>query len=99
VAEEAGRLGMKVGAQAARGLVERYVGRESLLPWKRLGQRVGARMFRKTVAKYAVPLVSVGIGAGWNYLSTRAVGRLAQRHFRARAKALLAGEVLEHSER
>ncbi len=97
VAEEAGRLGMKVGARVTRDLVERYAGPRSLLPWKKLGKRVGARMFRKTVAKYAVPLVSVGIGAGWNYLSTKAVGKLALRHFRARAKALEAGEVFEHA--
>lgn len=86
LAERAGRLGMKVGARATRQMVERRVRREMFAPWKLLGERVGAKLAGRSLLKYAVPMVSVGIGATWNYATTRALGRLAQRHFEGRAR-------------
>ncbi|HKM90951.1 MAG TPA: EcsC family protein [Candidatus Acidoferrales bacterium] len=86
LAERAGRLGMKVGARATRRMVERRVRREMLAPWKLVGERVGARLASRSLLKYAVPMVSVGIGAAWNYATTRALGRLARRHFEGRAR-------------
>ena len=85
LADRAGRMGMRVGARATRRLVERQARREMFAPWKVLGERVGARLASRSVAKYAVPLVSVGIGAAWNYAATRGLGKLAHKHFRARA--------------
>jgi uncharacterized protein (DUF697 family) len=85
LADRAGRLGMRVGARAARRMVERRMKREMLAPWKLLGERVGAKLASRSLLKYAVPMVSVGIGAGWNYATTRALGRLARRHFQERA--------------
>jgi uncharacterized protein (DUF697 family) len=86
LSEQAGRLGMRMGARATRQMVERQMRREMLAPWKVLGERVGAKLARRSLAKYAVPMVSVGIGAAWNYAATRALGRLARKHFRARAR-------------
>ena len=86
LADHAGRLGMRVGAQATRRAVERRMRREVLTPWKLIGERVGARLASRSLLKYAVPLVSVGIGATWNYAATRALGRLARRHFQERAR-------------
>jgi len=86
LADHAGRLGMRVGAQATRRAVERRLRREAFAPWKLMGERVGAKLASRSLLKYAVPLVSVGIGATWNYATTRALGRLARRHFRERAR-------------
>jgi len=96
LADRAGRLGMRLGARSTRQIVERRIRRE-LSPWKLLGERVGARLASRSLLKYAVPMVSVGIGAAWNYATTRALGRLARRHFQRRAQqesrlALRAGE-------
>jgi len=92
LADQAGRLGMRVGAHATRRIVERRVRREMFAPWKLVGERVGAKLVSRSLLKYAVPMVSVGIGAAWNYATTRAMGRLARRHFakRARSEARLA---------
>ena len=87
LADQAGRLGMRVGARATRQMLERRMRRELLAPWKLLGERVGARLASRSLMKYAVPMVSVGIGAAWNYTTTRALGRLARRHFLERARA------------
>lgn len=85
LADHAGRLGMRLGAQATRRAVERRLRRE-FSPWKLIGERVGAKLAGRSLLKYAVPLVSVGIGAAWNYAATRALGRLARRHFQERAR-------------
>lgn len=92
LADQAGRLGMRVGARATRRMVERRMRREMFAPWKLVGKRVGAKLVSRSLVKYAVPMVSVGIGAAWNYATTRAIGRLARRHFleRARSQARLA---------
>ena len=86
LADRAGRMGMRVGANATRRVVERQLKREMLTPWKMLGERVGARLASRSLAKYAVPMVSVGIGAAWNYAATRGLGKLARKHFQARAR-------------
>ncbi len=86
LADQAGRLGMRLGARATRRMVERQMRRELLAPWKLMGERVGARLLRRSLVKYALPFVSVGIGAGWNYATTRAMGRLARKHFRERSR-------------
>jgi len=87
LADQAGRMGMRVGARATRQMLERRMRRELLAPWKLLGERVGAKLVSRSLVKYAVPMVSVGIGAAWNYATTRAMGRLARKHFRERARS------------
>ena len=87
LADQAGRLGMRLGARATRRMVERRMKREFFAPWKLVGERVGAKLVSRSLVKYAVPMVSVGIGAAWNYATTRAIGRLARRHFQERARS------------
>jgi uncharacterized protein (DUF697 family) len=83
-AEEAGKLGMKIGRRLAEAAVKGAVKRETLQALKRIGSRLGVKILQRTIVKYVVPLASIGIGTTWNYLSTRAVGKLAQEHFLAR---------------
>jgi uncharacterized protein (DUF697 family) len=86
LADRAGRIGMRVGARTTRKMVESQMKREMLAPWKLIGERVGARLVSRSFAKYAVPMVSVGIGAAWNYAATRGMGKLARKHFQQRAR-------------
>jgi hypothetical protein len=37
-----------------------------------------------TLVKYAVPLLSIGIGFCVNYFATRAIGRIAAKHMQSR---------------
>jgi uncharacterized protein (DUF697 family) len=64
-----------------------YVGKEALGGVPRLGRRVGIKLFERNVVKYGAPVVSLLIGSSWNYLTTRTVGRAAQRHLQAIAVA------------
>jgi len=87
LADQAGRMGMRLGSRATRKLVERRMRREMFAPWKLVSERVGAKLVSRSLVKYAVPMVSVGIGAAWNYATTRAMGKLARRHFEQRARS------------
>jgi uncharacterized protein (DUF697 family) len=55
---------------------------------ERIGMKLGVKLFQRTILKYVNPVSSIGIGAGWNYLATRKVGKIAVRHFQTRAANL-----------
>jgi uncharacterized protein (DUF697 family) len=80
-AEEAGKVGMKVGGKLAQIVVKKYISKDTLAALKRIGAKIGVKILQRTILKYTVPIVSIGIGTGWNYLSTRSVGRIAKKHF------------------
>jgi hypothetical protein len=71
-------VGIRAGEQVTKSLVRRAAGKggfESLL--KFAGKLLGTRLPAKSLATKSVPLVGVGIGAGWNWLEASAVGRRA----------------------
>lgn len=88
VAEAAGKFGMKVGGRLSKQAVRKYVSKEVLEALKSLGRKLGVKILQRTVIKYVVPVVSMVIGGGWNYASTRTVAKVATRHFKARAVEL-----------
>jgi len=87
-AEAAGKSGMKIGGRAAGNLVKKYVSKETLTALKALGRKVGLKILQKQLIKYTIPIVSIGIGGGWNYMTTRAVARVAEKHLAARKRDL-----------
>jgi uncharacterized protein (DUF697 family) len=87
-AEAAGKVGMKVGGNLAKAVVKKYISKETLEALKRIGAKIGIKILQRTILKYTVPIVSVGIGTGWNYLSTRTVGKIAKKHFLRRRSEL-----------
>jgi uncharacterized protein (DUF697 family) len=80
-AEAAGKVGMKVGGKLAKVAVKKYISKEVLEALKRLGAKLGVKILQRTILKYTVPVVSIAIGTGWNHVSTRAVGKIAKKHF------------------
>jgi hypothetical protein len=50
-------------------------------------ERAGLRLLQMAIVKYAVPLVSIGIGVVANYITTRKIGRIAREHLQARLRA------------
>jgi uncharacterized protein (DUF697 family) len=80
-AEAAGKVGMKVGGKIAKVAVKKYISKEVLEALKRIGAKIGIKILQRTILKYTVPVVSIGIGTGWNYFSTRTVGKIAKKHF------------------
>ena len=84
VAELAGKLGAKVGGRLTERMVRKYVSKEVLEAIKSLGRKIGIKILQRTIIKYAVPVASMGIGGVWNYFATKAVGKIARKHFLAR---------------
>ena len=41
-----------------------------------------------SIVKYTIPVASIAIGTGWNYASTKAVAKIATKHFKQRTKEL-----------
>jgi len=83
-AEEAGKLGMKVGRAGAKTLIRKYISKEVLESLKSLGRKIGVKILQRSILKYSVPLVSIVVGGGWNYITTKAVGKIALKHFKHR---------------
>jgi hypothetical protein len=81
-ANAAGTAGIKMGGKLAARVAKTVVQKETLTVLTELAERVGIQMLARAAVKYAVPLVSIGIGAGANYFATRAVGRIAKSHLR-----------------
>jgi uncharacterized protein (DUF697 family) len=80
-AEEAGKFGMKVGVKFAQATVKKYIKKEVLETLKQIGKKLGLKILQRTILKYTVPVASIGIGTGWNYTTTRAIGKIAKNHF------------------
>lgn len=87
-AEAAGKFGMKVGAKVTEKVIRATIKKETLAALKRVAAKLGQKLLQRTIIKYAVPVVSVFIGGGWNYISTKSVSRLARKHFEQRRSEL-----------
>ena len=86
VAEEAGKFGMKVGGKLAANAAKGFFKKETLAALKKIGAKLGIKILQRSIIKYVVPLVSIGVGMTWNYLSTKSIGKIAKKHFLARRK-------------
>jgi 3-oxoacyl-[acyl-carrier-protein] synthase III len=76
------QIGIRAGEQFSRKFLREQVGKDVLKVAMRLAARhLGAELTRKALIEKAVPLVGIGIGAGWNWLEVGAVARRAVRYF------------------
>lgn len=91
VAEAAGKAGVRVGGHVGKALVKKHIAKDTLKAVQRLGAKLGIKILQRTVIKYVVPALSILIGGGWNFLSTRAVSATAQKHFRIRREEISRG--------
>jgi uncharacterized protein (DUF697 family) len=83
-ADAAGKFGMKVGGKLAGRAAKAVFKKETLAALKRIAAKVGIKILQRSIVKYTIPVASIGIGAGWNYTSTKTVGRIAIKHFKQR---------------
>lgn len=84
VADAAGKAGAKVGGKLGGRAAKAVFQKDLLASLKSLGAKAGVKILQKTIVKYVIPIVSIGIGTSWNYVATRSVGRIATRHFKLR---------------
>lgn len=69
------QIGIRAGEQLTKNLVRRAVGKGSLESIFKVASRLlGAKLTGRAVVTKGLPLVGVGIGAGWNWLEVHAVG-------------------------
>jgi hypothetical protein len=72
------KMGVRAGEQATKAMVRKLAGHAGA---KEISERatraLGVRLAEKAVASKAVPLIGAGIGAAWNWVEVRAVGRRA----------------------
>lgn len=72
------QVGIRAGERFTKHLVQRAArkgGLETLV--KVAGKVLGTKLTGKAIVGHGLPLVSAGIGAGWNWLEVTAVGRRA----------------------
>lgn len=76
------QAGIKAGERLSQSMIRRYVGEELLGTITRLIARtMGKQLTREAVVRKAVPLVGMGIGAGWNWLEVRTIGQRAVHYY------------------
>lgn len=80
-AEEAGKFGMKIGGKLAGRAAKAVFKKKTLAVLKSVASKVGIKILQGSIVKYTVPVVSIGIGAAWNYASVKTVAKLATKHF------------------
>ncbi len=87
----AGLLGKGVREVATRGsagAVKRYISGSTLKALQDFARRLGFKVLQRTILKYVVPVASTAAGSGYNYVSTKAVGKIAKAHFKSRGKVV-----------
>jgi hypothetical protein len=75
------QIGMRAGEQFTKSLIRRSAGKGGLETLVKLaGKLLGTQLTGKALATKSVPLVGLGIGAGWNWLEASAVGSRAMKY-------------------
>jgi len=83
-ADAAGKAGMKIGGTLTGRAAKAVFSKELLAFLKAVSAKAGVKILQRTIVKYVVPIASIGIGTGWNYFATKAVGKIAIAHFKKR---------------
>lgn len=84
-AGEALRSGIaKLAPEATRQGVK-YVAKGATLAWLRALPVVGKYLLQRNIIKFAIPVISIPISAGFNHYSTGAIARMARQIYRDKA--------------
>jgi tellurite resistance protein len=66
--------------------IKKVVSKDTLKALQKFAQRLGFTILQRDIVKYAVPVVSIAVGSGYNYIATKSVGEIAKIHFKNRGK-------------
>lgn len=76
------QMGIRGGEQLSQAMVRRYLTEDAVRTITRLAARyLGKTFTREAVVRKAIPLVGMGIGAGWNWIEVQAIGARAIRYY------------------
>ena len=70
----------------AKSSIRKHLSKQTLRGAEKFGRRIGVKILQRTVIKYAVPVVSAGVGSAFNYVTTKSLGEIAKRHMKNRGK-------------
>jgi hypothetical protein len=76
------QFGIRAGERLTQSVMRKYASEDFVRSISRYGARfISKQLTRETVLTKAVPLVGIGIGAGWNWLEVSAIGARAIRYY------------------
>jgi tellurite resistance protein len=79
--------GLQVAARAGTtNAIKKVVTKGTREAVVKFAQRLGFKIGQRTIIKYAVPVASAAVGSGYNYITTKSVGKIAKIHFKNRGK-------------
>jgi len=79
--------GLQVAARAGTtSTVKKVVSKGTREALVKFAQRLGFKIGQRTIIKFAVPVASAAVGSGYNFVTTKSVGRIAKLHFKNRGK-------------
>jgi uncharacterized tellurite resistance protein B-like protein len=80
--------GLQVAARSGTtSAIKKVVSKGTLEALQKFAKRLGFKILQRTIIKYAVPVASAAVGSGYNYITTKSVGKIAKIHFKNRGKA------------
>jgi len=79
-------LTKQVGVHGTTTLIKTTITKGTLVAFQKAGKAIGVKILQRTLIKFAVPFVSVGLGAGFNYVTTRSIAKTAQARFSKQSK-------------
>jgi hypothetical protein len=75
-------FGVKAGQTTTKAVIRRIANREFVEAVSNfLSKFLGVKLTEKAVLSKTLPLVGAGIGAAWNWIEVKAVGRRAIRYY------------------
>jgi len=80
-AEGLGKVLAKASGKMAEKVVRKQISRETLKALQKVAAKIGQKILQRSILKYAVPGASIAVGALWNFVTTKAVGKIAAKHF------------------
>jgi hypothetical protein len=76
------QLGIRAGERVSQAALRKYASEDFVRSITRFAARyIGKKFTGEALVSKAVPLVGIGIGAGWNWLEVQAIGTRAIRYY------------------
>jgi uncharacterized tellurite resistance protein B-like protein len=85
--EVAGKGVVQVGGELTKFVVKKTINKGTLKTVQKMGRAVGIKILQRTIIKFAVPVVSVGLAVSFNRATTASVAKSAKQTFRGKGKA------------
>lgn len=77
-----GNFAKQSASHITQRTIKKYISKNTLRSIQSFGRAIGVKILQRTIIKYAIPVVSIALGSGFNYITTRSVGRIARSQFK-----------------